>query len=74
MVPLKMTLIYARIAYRTSPTFRGRFKFTALPRFMERHGVLEKKTVEKEYEVRNKGQTTPVTRRWSQAATPTSRS
>ena len=40
-----MTLVYARIAHRTSPTFRRRFKFTALPRFVERYGVLEEKTV-----------------------------
>ncbi len=50
------------IAHRASPAFRRRFKFTELQRFVERYGVLEKKTVEKEYEVENKGQTTLVTR------------
>ena len=42
------------------PTLRHLHRCTRLQRFVERYGVLEEMTVEKEYGVENRGQTTPV--------------
>ncbi len=51
------------LAHRASPKFRTMFKYNELQRFVEQYGVLEKKTVEKEYGYVDRGRTTAQTRK-----------